>query len=179
MTADTQTSLNFENNVPESVLDKIKKLKALSEGAAKVNSLAESEAAALAVNKLLTKYNLSLMDIENDTPDNPAPGVTIERSDEISVRNLYGRQWKERLLMTLCRYNYCKLIGTSHKCFLLGTQLNIAAVMDLFNTLQSVYVLSAKDNYEISKRRFCGGQLTDKYKRKHTTSYLLGCSIGL
>lgn len=176
---DTPTSLTFESEAPQSIIDKIRKLKALSEGAAKVNSLAESEAAAVAINKLLTKYNLSLIDIEDNSADNASSAVTIERSDDISVKNTYGRLWKERLLTTLCRYNYCQPVAGSHKCFILGTALNIAAVTDLFNTLQSVYVYHAKNSYEEAKVNYRGGKLTEKYKRRYVTSYLLGCSIGL
>lgn len=163
---------------PQSILDKIKKLKALSEGAANINSIAESEAAALAMNKLLTKYNLSLLDI-NDTQESNKPAIDIEQSQLITVRNPYGRQWKERLLMTLCMYNYCKLIASGHKVFLLGTQVNTSTVIDFFNTLQSVYLHNAKGQYDQIKKHLKGGQLTEKYKRKYITSYLLGCSIGL
>lgn len=161
----------------QSILDKIRKLKQLSEGAAKINSIAESEAAALAVNRLLTKYNLSLLDIEVDPEEKS--GVEIHYSDLISVQNPYGRLWKERLLMTLCRYNYCRVIGHSYKVFILGTELNTAAVVNLFNSLQSVYLYNAKLNYDSEKSRMHGGQLTEKFRRKHITSFLLGCSIGL
>lgn len=161
----------------EAILNKIKKLKALSESAAKINSIAESEAAILAMNKLLTKYNLSLLDL-GDTEDNN-PSVEIEYSPMISVQNPYGRQWKERLLMTLCMYNYCKLIASGHKVFLLGTYVNTTTVIDLFNSIQSVYLHNAKELYNNARKDFRGGRLTEKYKRQYITSYLLGCSIGL
>ncbi len=131
---------------PQKILDKIKKLKALSEGAAQINSIPESEAAALLMNNLLTKYNLSLMDI--DDTDNSKPSIEIKRSDLISVQNPYGRLWKERLLMTLCMYNYCKVIACSYKVFVLGTKVNTTAVIDFFNTLQSVYLDNGKERYD-------------------------------
>jgi hypothetical protein len=52
-------------------------------------------------------------------------------------------------------------------------------VIDLFNTLQSVYLRNGKERYDQDKKHFKGGRLTEKYKRKYITSYLLGCSIGL
>jgi hypothetical protein len=162
---------------PQKILDRIKKLKALSEGAAQINSIPESEAATLLMNNLLTKYNLSLMDI--DDTDNGKPSIEIERSDLISVQNPYGRLWKERLLMTLCMYNYCKVVKCSYKVFVLGAKVNTTAVIDFFNTLQSVYMHNGKERYEQDKKHFKGGRLTEKYKRKYITSYLLGCSIGL
>lgn len=164
-------------DTPQKILDKIKKLKSLSEGAAKINSIQEAEAATLLMNNLLTKYNLSLMDI--DDSDNSKPSIKIERSDLISVQNPYGRLWKERLLMTLCMYNYCKVIGASYKVFVLGTKVNTTAVIDFFYTLQSVYLHNGKEHYDRDKKHFKGGRLTEKYKRKYITSYLLGCSIGL
>lgn len=162
---------------PQSILDRIRKLKALSEGAAKISSIAESEAATLAMNKLLTKYNLSLLDIEEQ--DSNKPSINIEQSELISVKNTYGRQWKERLLITLCMYHYCKLIASGDKVFLLGTEMNTNTVIGLFSTLQSVYRYNAKEQYDQAKRYFRGGQLSERYKRKYITSYLLGCSIGL
>jgi hypothetical protein len=117
------------------------------------------------------------MDI--DDTDNGKPSIEIERSDLISVQNPYGRLWKERLLMTLCMYNYCKVIGSSYKVFILGSKVNTTAVIDFFNTLQSVYLHNGKERYDQDKKYFKGGRLTEKYKRKYITSYLLGCSIGL
>ncbi|MEL3904427.1 MAG: DUF2786 domain-containing protein [Treponemataceae bacterium] len=163
--------------VPESIINKIRKLKQLSEGAAKINSMAESESAALAVNRLLTKYNLSLLDIESIQEEKTC--VQIHTSELISVQNPYGRLWKERLLMTLCRYNYCRMIASSYKVFIIGTELNTSVVIDLFNSLQSVYLYNAKINYENGKALMRGGQLTEKFRKKHITSFLLGCSVGL
>lgn len=162
---------------PQKILDKIKKLKALSESAAKINSIPESEAATMAMNDLLTKYNLSLMDV--DDADHGKSSIEIERSDLISVQNPYGRLWKEGLLATLCKYNYCKAIAYSCKAFIVGTKVNTMTVIDLFNTLQSVYLHNGKACYDREKKHFKGGRLTEKYKRKYITSYLLGCSAGL
>ncbi|MEA4916310.1 DUF2786 domain-containing protein [Proteiniphilum sp.] len=161
----------------QSIIDKIRKLKQLSEGAARINSIAESENASLAVHRLLTKYNLSLVDIESRSDEKPS--IEIEKSELISVQNMYGRAWKERLLMTLCRYNYCRMIASSYKVFILGTELNTTAVIDLFNSLQSIYLYNAKKDYEKVRKHMRGGQLTESYKRKHITSFLLGCPIGL
>lgn len=161
----------------ESILNKIKKLHALTESAKQVNSLAEAEAATLVMTKLLTKYNLSLMDI--NTSAEKGVTVDVKKSESILVRNLYGRQWKERLLMVLCRYNYCQMIGAGSRVFLLGTEFNMMTVIDLFNSLQSVYLHSAKTAMEGLKPKLKGGQNTEKYKRKWITSFLLGCSIGL
>jgi hypothetical protein len=161
----------------QSILEKIKKLKSLSEGALKINSVAESEAATIAMNQLLTKYNLSLLDIED--AQSGTSSIRIERSQPLSVQNPYGRLWKERLLMTLCRYNYCQLLGSSYNVFLLGSEINMMTVIDLFNTLQSVYLHNGKISYEQIKHNLVGGQRTKKYMRKYITSYLLGCSIGL
>ena len=53
----------MEKEVPENILGKIRKLIRLKESAIKIGSEGEAHAAAEAVNRLLTSYNLSLMDV--------------------------------------------------------------------------------------------------------------------
>ena len=53
----------MEKEVPENILAKIRKLLRLKESAIKIGSEGEAHAAAEAVNRLLTSYNLSLMDV--------------------------------------------------------------------------------------------------------------------
>ena len=51
----------MEKEVPENILAKIRKLLRLKESAIKIGSEGEAHAAAEAVNRLLTSYNMSLM----------------------------------------------------------------------------------------------------------------------
>ena len=48
-------------NKKEQVLEKLKKLKALAEGALKVGSIEESHNAAMKIKNLTDKYNISLL----------------------------------------------------------------------------------------------------------------------
>jgi hypothetical protein len=174
--------LQNKMEVTQSILDKIKKLKALMDGAAKINSVGESEAAALKLNELLTKYNLSLLDVEQ-SGDDPAPSaVEIERSPAVNVRSPYGALWKQCLLFVLAGHYFCRMIGVAGsggKVLLLGTAVNTATAIDLYNTLQSVYLHAAKTAYGQNKPYLKGGQLTKRFEHEYIVSYLLGCTHGL
>ena len=54
----------METEVPDKIVEKLKKLMRLQEGAKKIGSEGEANAAAAAISRLLTQYNLSLMDID-------------------------------------------------------------------------------------------------------------------
>jgi hypothetical protein len=168
--------------VTQTILDKIKKLKALMDGAAKIHSIGESEAAAFKMSELLTKYNLSLLDVEQSGDDPDSSAVEIERSPTLNTRSTYGSLWKQRLLYVLADHYFCRMIGiagSGGKVFLLGTFVNAAITGDLYKSLQSTYLHAAKTSYKQRKTRLKGGQLTQKYERKYITSYLLGCTAGL
>lgn len=169
----------MKTETSKAILDKLKKIQRLALSASKIGSLAESEAATMAINRLLIKYNLSLFDIEEHTDSEAGIELEIKCSRVLSVINKYGRVWKESLLAVLSEYNYCKVIRSGRQAFLVGTLVNTSVVIDMFNTLQSIYLRSAKECHEQAKTSFSGGQFSDKYKCRYITSYLLACPMGL
>lgn len=54
----------METEVPNKIIEKLKKLMRLQQSALKIGSEGEANAAAAAISRLLTQYNLSLMDID-------------------------------------------------------------------------------------------------------------------
>lgn len=77
----------MEKEVPENILAKIRKLLRLKESAIKIGSEGEAHAAAEAVNRLLTSYNLSLMDV---TPEEQKNMISVSESEKITYQDSMG-----------------------------------------------------------------------------------------
>lgn len=93
--------------VPESILNKIKKLLNHADSATKIGSLAEAEVAAAKANELLMQYNLSI-----DKVDRLEKKPQIEEQI-ISPDNLFPKnegKWMIDLWNTISKYNFCKII---------------------------------------------------------------------
>ena len=78
----------MEKEVPENILAKIRKLLRLKESAIKIGSEGEAHAAAEAVNRLLTSYNLSLMDV---TPEEQKNMISVSESEKITYQDTYEK----------------------------------------------------------------------------------------
>ena len=168
----------MEKEVPENILAKIRKLLRLKESAIKIGSEGEAHAAAEAVNRLLTSYNLSLMDV---TPEEQKNMISVSESEKITYQDTYGNIWKRDLLRIICEYNFCRILlhgGTTYMV-VVGTRENAEVVLSLYNYLRSVFRrLSVERCTEyVATRR--GYYRTKKFKRNYIKSYLLGCCTGL
>ena len=168
----------MEKEVPENILAKIRKLLRLKESAIKIGSEGEAHAAAEAVNRLLTSYNLSLMDV---TPEEQKNMISVTESEKITYQDTYGNIWKRDLLRIICEYNFCRILlhgGTTYMV-VVGTRENAEVVLSLYNYLRSVFRrLSVERCTEyVATRR--GYYRTKKFKRNYIKSYLLGCCTGL
>ena len=100
--------------VSEKITERIRKLIRLKESATQIGSEGEAHAAAAAVHRLLMEYNLSLLDLAGENPQNR---LTACESDRISYKDAAGNIWKRDLMRVLCEYNYCKMLlyaGTTH-----------------------------------------------------------------
>lgn len=169
----------MENQNLDSVLKKLRKLQNLYDGAKKINSEGEAMAAAAAIQRLLTQYNLSMDEIsadENESKDT----ILEEKWSGFSYKSIGGK-WESRLTYVLCKWNFCKCFehGGSYKVLLIvGKKENIETVKWLREMLSERFV-------EFSKKRFKEFQQTDEYKfrpigkDKYQRSYLMGCCSGL
>lgn len=168
----------MENQNLESVLKKLRKLQNLYEGAKKVNSEGEAMAAAAAIQRLLTQYNLTMDEIGTD--DEKKDTILEERWGGYTYKSIGGK-WESRLSYILCKWNFCKCFevgGTYKRLMIVGKKENIETVRWLREMLSERFV-------EFSKKRFKEFQQTDNYKfrpigkDKYQRSYLMGCCAGL
>ena len=164
-----------ENDIPDKILERIRKLIRLKES---TTSEGEAKAAATHVNRLLKEYNLSLLDVNEKRPETV---FEIRESGAISYKDAFGNYWKRDLLRVLCEYNYCRMLryqGTTDM-LIVGTQENIAAVTVLYEYLRTAFRrLADKRHMEyVSTKR--GYYRTEKYRKKYIRSYLEGVTPGL
>ncbi len=112
------------------ILDKLERVKRLQERA---GTAAEAAAAAAALTKLLTKYNLTALELDRRIERNPQDDYVGQFVD------LDGRtSWQRGLLDAVSRHNFCRAVhvsGTDHS-FLVGEPRNIEIVRDLYTYLR-------------------------------------------
>lgn len=168
-----------QNQNLDSVLKKLRKLQALYEGAKKINYEGEANAAAAAIQRLLTQYNLSMDEIGTD--EEKSKDVILEENVDGFTYKSIGGDWEFRLLYVLCKWNFCKCFqvgGTYKKLIIFGKKENIETVKWLRSMLAERFV-------SFSKNRFKEYQKTVEYamkpigKDKYQRSYLMGCAAGL
>ncbi len=163
--------------VPEKILEKIRKLLNLQEGAEKIGSEGEAYQAANAIHRLLTEYNLSMADIKEN--DDKAK-INISESEKINYDSEYGSRWRRWLMTSITRFNYCELYTTkgSSKMLIIGQQDNIAICKQLFDYLVKAFRRLSRERYEAAKPTNLTLCFPDR-KRLWFRSYLEGCAIGL
>ena len=163
----------------DSVLKKLRKLQNPYEGAKKINSEGEANAAAAAIQRLLIQYNLSMDEIGTDE-EKSKDTVLEEKVDGFTYKSI-GGEWEFRLLYVLCKWNFCKCFqvgGTYKRLMIFGKKENIETVKWLRSMLAERFV-------SFSKNRFKEYQKTVEYAMKpismdkYQRSYLMGCAAGL
>lgn len=170
--------METKNQELEAVLEKLKKLKNLYEGAKSIKSEGEANAAAAAIQRLLTQYNLSMEEL--DLSEKPKNKVSEERAYGYTYKSI-GGDWEMKLLNTLCIFNFCKCIKigkNGYDMIILGKKENLEVVKWLRSMLSEKFV-------ELSKIRFKEYKETNEFKQKPISkdkfqrSYLSGCTLGL
>lgn len=164
----------------DDILKKLRKLMNLHEGAKKINSEDEANAAAAAIQRLLTRYNLSMSDIGEDAAKEPKNLVGSEVFESYS-KNI-GGYWRYELMYVICKWNFCKcfLYGNraSKKMIVFGEPQNMETVKWMFDMLCKVFVKLGKAKHKAYMEDMSGvirPMSWDKYLR----SYLPGCAKGL
>jgi len=169
---------NHNNAEMDKIMSKIKKLKALYEGAKKIGSEGEAQNAAALLNKLLLQYNLSMEEIDlTEKPKDPINHEVISGFEYKSI----GGEWENRLTDVLCRHNLCRcyVYGSSYKRLLIvGRHENKELVKWMLHMLKERYVEFSKAAYKEYKES-PEYRYTRYSKDRFQRSYLLGCAEGL
>lgn len=121
-------------DVPERIIDQIRKLQALS------GSSNEHEAALAAskAEELLQKYRLTIADL---AVNDPALDEAVELGEVVDIPSGRGInfRWKVELLFALARYNFCKALisnyGTHRRMMIIGRKTDTEVVRFLFDIL--------------------------------------------
>lgn len=163
----------------DSVLGKLRKLKNLYEGAKKINSEGEANAAAAAIQRLLAQYNLSMDEIGTDE-EKKKDEILHEEVSGFTYKSI-GGEWENRLVYVLCKWNFCRcfIYGKSYKnLIIIGKKENIETVKWLRELLSERFVAFSKVRFKEYKKtmEYALKPISlDKYQR----SYLMGCAAGL
>lgn len=163
----------------QTIIDKIKKLIALRDGAQAIGSEGEANAAAAAIQRLLTQYNLEMAEVyQSSGSDGSKEESPIGRSSGLNTADPYRCGWKQDLLNVLCKHYYSKSFmvkGTCTMC-VYGTDVNRMAVEYAFNFLTTVFSDLLPRRY---KERFAWCRLSPRQRDQWAASYLLGCVSGV
>ena len=92
----------------QNVMQKLRKLQKLYEGAKKINSEGEAANAAAAIQRLLAQYNLTMAEVsqsEEDEKKKTQPGHEILSG--YTYKSI-GGMWEYRLWYVICKWNFCK-----------------------------------------------------------------------
>ena len=169
--------METSNQKLDEIQSKLRKLQKLYEGAKEINSEGEAAAAAAAIQRLLTQYNLTMDEIGVE-PDKDA--IVQQETSGYSYRTI-GGQWEQKLLSVLCKYNFCRCFiygGSYKKLLLVGKKENIDMVLWMREVLSRKYVeLSVKGwkEFKSSEKYQYERMSKDRYQR----SFLMGCCYGL
>lgn len=164
-------------------LDKIKtklqKLMRLYNGAKAINSEGEANAAAAAIQRLLTQYNLTMGDVSQEEQERD---VVKENVMSCYRFKSIGGDWEFKLMFIVCKWNFCKVFRygkTKDKNMIFfGKEENMETVKWLYNMLCERFVAFGKKRYKEYQDTM--DYLTnpiglDTYLRR----YLEGCAVGL
>jgi hypothetical protein len=164
-------------------LDKIKtklqKLMRLYEGAKKINSEGEANAAAAAIQRLLTQYNLTMGDVSQEEQERD---VVKENIMSCYRFKFIGGDWEFKLMFVICKWNFCKVFRYGKQkdknMIFFGKEENMETVKWLYNMLCEKFIAFGKNRYKEYQETM--DYLVkpiglDTYLRR----YLEGCAAGL
>ena len=161
----------------EKILAKLEKLVKLEEGAREIGSLEEAANAAARIQELLTKYNLSLADVQiSDEAADPNPVIAVE----FDLKDTPHWQRNEStfvvdLMSVVCRYNNAKMIIRTR-----GGLAKMPPIFMLFaqeGTHEFLIQLFGRINYQIRRLEadaWAGAKNGPVSRGKYKRDYFLG-----
>jgi hypothetical protein len=111
------------------ILDQLERVKTMAERAA---TPGEAEAAAAALTRLLTRYNLSVAELDHRL-GNAARDNFAQDTVALGARTA----WRRLLLATIARHHFCRALSLSgtDRAYLVGERRNLDVTRDLYATL--------------------------------------------
>ena len=156
----------------EKIIDRIRKLVAKQESSNELGNLEEANAFALKVSELLTKHNLSMLDIGEKPKTNTVnkvklPHITPKKNEGDWIFDLYN---------VICQFNYGKLIINTN-----SLKVKTAVIIAENDDMDVIIYLGAQIE---SKIRFAFTQIYKEYKgsikkNKFKRDFLTGAVTGL
>ena len=155
----------------EKVIDKIRKLVAKQESSEELGNLEEANAFALKVSELLTKHNLSLLDIGEKKEKSTVGSIKLPH---ITPKKNEG-DWIFGLYNVICQFNYGKLIISTNSldiktAIIIAERDDMDIIIYLGAQIESKMRLAFKQIYKGYK----GGIKKNKFKRDFLTGAVTG-----
>ena len=169
------------------IIEKVQKMLRLQKSAEELGSVEEANAAAMAVQRVLLSYNLTLMDIPTEERKEK---MKIEEGETLSYYDTYGTVWTRNLAAILCNHNFCKLLKLNNghdDMRILGLQENVVAVGELYKYLAPAFrklaIKAFQAHYENrwgkDWRDGCSASYARRLRDEYMKSFLMGCTRGL
>ena len=96
--------METNNEKLNAIQAKLRKLQKMYEGAKSINSEGEAAAAAAAIQRILTEYNLTMDEVGVE----PEKNAVIQTEESGFTFRSIGGQWQQKLYSVLCKYNFCR-----------------------------------------------------------------------
>lgn len=156
------------------IIEKIKKLMAHAESAKAMGSIAEAEAFAAKVQKLLNEYNLSRADITEDE----ARAEIIHDEMPAKVPGIGGRSSFD-VMSVIARFNWCKAYtmgnASNNKMIIVGSPENIGVCRYIHSVVMNAFLNVGKEKY----KEYCAQTTSPVGKDTFMRTFLKGCADGL
>lgn len=165
-------------SIDPKILERLKKLLALEEGAKALDSLEEAAVAASKIQSLLLTYNLELADVQSHIAGSKKEDFEIRR---IKVKDLQSKiegKWIKRLFTKLCKYNLCENIviySPGHR------QEDEIAIIGLTTNIDIVEFLAMQliERLKTIEGRFWRGYSGPTKRNAYKRAFLMGAAIGI
>lgn len=122
----------------EKIIDKLLKIKAHAESAAKIGSEAEAEAFAAMLQQLLMKHKIEMTDleVEREEAEEPVGKHEVNWTDQVEVRKTRVA-WIERLAGIVAKAYFCRILVVpgSSRIILVGRKSDVAVAEFMIVTL--------------------------------------------
>jgi len=139
----------------KNIIERLKKLIRKQKSCMEIGQVKEAEVAMLAINRLLTEYNLSLEEVLKTNDNAESPKVDIVEGNTIRFSTGAEFSFSQHLAATIAKYNYCQCLfsglgTTAPSVKIVGMEINVQTCQFLFSFLKNNFTYNG-DKYAKSK----------------------------